>query len=188
MSAVARNAIKWRGDAMQFAKDHVDAGVLRVDDNGCVWREAAIIHGSSRPVKSRRAENVGGKGYLRVSLWVSEERRLCQVMAHRLVYEVLVGPIPDGLEINHKDLNKQNNKPNNLEPVTGLENTRHSWRNGRVKPWSKSSSWRGKPRVTDEQKAEAIRMRRAGARIKDVAKAIGISMTHAQRITTNGCG
>ena len=45
---------------------------------------------------------------------------------HRLVYEIFNGPIPNKMEINHKDSNKQNNCINNLELVTPSENAKHA--------------------------------------------------------------
>jgi hypothetical protein len=42
--------------------------------------------------------------------------------AHRYVYEVLAGPIPDGLTIDHLCLNKPCVNPAHLEPVTLAEN------------------------------------------------------------------
>ena len=43
--------------------------------------------------------------------------------AHRVAYEMLVGPIPDGLTLDHLCRNKACVNPDHLEPVTGVENT-----------------------------------------------------------------
>lgn len=44
------------------------------------------------------------------------------VYVHRLVYEAFKGEIPEGMEIDHIDRNKLNNKPDNLRVVTHIEN------------------------------------------------------------------
>lgn len=44
--------------------------------------------------------------------------------AHRWAYEVLVGPIPDGLELDHLCRVRPCVNPDHLEPVTHLENVR----------------------------------------------------------------
>ena len=44
------------------------------------------------------------------------------VRAHRRVYEMCVGPIPDGLEIDHLCRNPRCINPDHLEPVTHVEN------------------------------------------------------------------
>jgi hypothetical protein len=36
---------------------------------------------------------------------------------HRLAYELMVGPIPDGFDIHHRDGDKLNNAPANLEAI-----------------------------------------------------------------------
>jgi hypothetical protein len=46
--------------------------------------------------------------------------------AHRLFYELLVGPIPAGLEIDHLCRNRSCVRPTHLEPVTHLENMRRA--------------------------------------------------------------
>lgn len=47
-------------------------------------------------------------------------------MAHRISYETFVGPIPEGLQIDHLCRNRSCINPDHLEPVTAKENIRRS--------------------------------------------------------------
>ena len=49
-----------------------------------------------------------------------------QYFIHRLVFECIKGEIPDGMQINHIDSNKQNNCIKNLELMTRSENAKHA--------------------------------------------------------------
>lgn len=54
--------------------------------------------------------------------------------AHRYAYEQLVGPIPDGLQLDHLCKARACVRPDHLEPVTQVENIRRSdLRVGRAK-------------------------------------------------------
>ena len=57
-----------------------------------------------------------GKGYL------ADHCNGTMKYIHRAVYETFIGPIADGLEINHKDGNRQNNNIENLELLSHRDN------------------------------------------------------------------
>jgi hypothetical protein len=64
-------------------------------------------------------------GYLKVSLRKPKNiQRTYRV--HRLVIEAFIGPIPKGMQTNHKNGSRFDNRPENLEIVTLQENVRHS--------------------------------------------------------------
>lgn len=53
-----------------------------------------------------------------------------QVCIHDLVAMAFIGPKPPGFVVNHKNLNKTDNRSCNLEYVTHHENVLHGWENG----------------------------------------------------------
>ena len=59
------------------------------------------------------------RGYGAILADFPDRRMLC---AHRAAYEMLVGPIPDGLQLDHLCRNRPCVNPAHLEPVTGREN------------------------------------------------------------------
>jgi hypothetical protein len=68
---------------------------------------------------------------------------------HRIVWEAFNGPIPDRLEVNHINLNRNDNRLENLELLTHQENVKHAFDIYRQDPNSrqpkgKAGSYRGK--------------------------------------------
>lgn len=154
----------------------VDAGVLRIDDSGRVWR-VAVRRNTSRVVRlaiPRRAESRVG-GYLTVAVSIDGIR--VSAKAHRLVWHCLVGPIPDGLCINHKNGVKDDNRPENLEVVTFSENNTHACRVLGHLPLGPGS------KLSRETASEIRRRRAAGEPRRAVAEAFGVSETTVKNIT-----
>lgn len=114
----------------EFVYRAVQNGDLRIDADGSVWRVSCRrgIKGSAEarsvPCSPRRAEHMTPSGYLTVPAMVAGSRR--QALAHRLVWRHLYGPIPDGLTINHKNGQKDDNSPSNLELATASQQMRHA--------------------------------------------------------------
>lgn len=86
-----------------------------------------------------------------------------RVYAHRWAYEYAVGPIPDGLQLDHLCSNRACVNPDHLEPVTPLENVRRSAGNG-----SKTHCPSGHPYSGDNLRTyRAVRFCRACQRAYD---------------------
>ena len=108
-----------------------------IDFNGCwVWQ---------------RATNGSGYGVMKVK----GKRKY----AHRHYYEQIIGPIPDGLEIDHLCNNPSCVNPVHLEPKTHSENI---------------SRWEHKKLTTEEAKGVRC-LRRLGLSQRSIGKLFGIS-------------
>lgn len=90
-----------------------------------------------------------------------------KVAAHRLFYERYVGPIPDGLEIDHLCRNRKCVNPAHLEAVPRVVNLR-----------------RGSGTILNEDDVRKIRKMWATGkyRRKDIAKMFGIASTTVQQV------
>jgi hypothetical protein len=86
---------------------------MEIDRERGVWSKIALGHPCGC-WEWTGAPNPNGYGYATAG----SKRPL----AHRLVYELLVGPIPDGLQLDHLCRNRLCVNPDHLEPVTAHVN------------------------------------------------------------------
>ncbi len=68
------------------------------------------------------------QGYLKVLLY--RDRNRTTRLVHRLVAMAWLGECPDGMQVNHKNGDKADNRIENLEYVSPSENIQHSFRIG----------------------------------------------------------
>lgn len=107
--------------------DRIKRGA-KIDENGC-WRW-------------QRSIGKEGYGFIAVREYSGAKPR--SRLAHRVSYEQFVGPIPDGLQIDHLCRVRECVNPSHLEPVTGSVNVRRS-------PIHVSKTRRKKPPPTEKE-------------------------------------
>lgn len=110
-----------------------------------------------------------------LSIRLSKDGRLHEKSHHRFIYETLVGPIPEFMEINHKNGVKTDNRLENLELCTHKQNNdrRLFLRRGETVNTAKLT----------ESDVIIIRKRKsAGESSLSLAKEYGVSKTAINRI------
>ena len=109
----------------QVAMYHISVGAIDVDKYGNVWTlKKHYQDGTFRDVTPRIYKTRDDRGYIRIGLYLSN--KYYNIFAHRIVWLFYKGLIPDGLQINHKNGIKDNNRPENLEVVTCQQNIIHA--------------------------------------------------------------
>ena len=84
--------------------------------SGLVFRVKRGNRRAGSPVGCKNAQ-----GY-----WVTTQGKL----VHRIIWELIHGPIPDGLTLDHKDGNPANNKADNLRLATRAQQRMNNKQNG----------------------------------------------------------
>jgi len=110
-----------------FFLDRVRDGSLGITAEGSIVR---LIDRRSNAliVAPRSVEHLNNDGYLCVL--ARFDGRTYSAKSHRIIHRHFLGPIPPGMEINHKNGVKTDNRPVNLECVSRSENQEHAYRLG----------------------------------------------------------
>ena len=114
-----------------------------------------------------RKSRLNSNGYMTISLSRNHvEYTFCE---HRCVWVWHNGEIPDGMEINHIDANRSNNKIENLEIVDHSGNMRHAISIGNFAPCKAEKS--GKAIYTNEEVLAMRALYRNGWSVEDIQNA-----------------
>lgn len=131
-----------------------------VNEIGEVWSVARK--------KKMKQRHPFGTDYLTVSFERSSR------YVHDLIAATFIGPRPAGMNVNHKDGIKGNNRPSNLEYVTKSENMKHAFRIGLQ---SNVGVLHSQAKLTDESVREIRSRVAAGEAGTAVARDMGLSQS-----------
>lgn len=105
-------------------------GVYMISSNGKV-KSLKRIDNNNHPIKEKILTPQKNKyGYYKIILCKNGKQKSFQI--HRLVYETFVGEIPDGMQCNHINEIKTDNRLENLNLMTPKENSNWGTRNERI--------------------------------------------------------
>jgi len=151
-------------------------GVYEVSSRGRVKRIMACQ--GATPGRILRQSNQNG--YLAVTLYKNDVR--VKFAVHILVCSAFHGLAPSiGMHVNHKDANKRNNAPDNLEWVTPQQNVAHAVALGLVGGRSLPGEENGRAKLTRDQVLEIRSLRgKVGQRL--IAAQYGVARSLVQRI------
>ena len=110
-----------------------DFGNIRRKKGQTIYKDGRIANFSEKVLK--KAYNK--KGYEVVYLSVGSVKHT--KLVHRLVALSFIPNTENKATVNHKDLNKLNNTPDNLEWMTNKENMQHAFANGVYKERDKTT-------------------------------------------------
>jgi hypothetical protein len=143
-------------------------------------RNIIIKNGRHRFFKGRLLQlNYDIDGYFMVCLCMPGKTQFsCNV--HKLVAKAFVEGYKEGLVVNHKDGNKENNVSTNLEWVTVAENNKHAIDTGLLNPHKSKpqNSYKGEnhpmSKLLEQDVKEIRKMALEGIPHKEIAKKFGI--------------
>ena len=158
--------------------------IYSVSDRGRIRRNIGKLHAGSGGNNCFAGAILkcaaGVRGYRVVTLYRNTNKKQCYV--HHVVAEAFIGPRQKNLVINHKNGDKTDNRPLNLEWITKAENVRHAFRT-RLMPVGSSNY---KAKLTDEDVRYIRAHYRPGMnRYRDFANIHGVSVGTISKIIRN---
>lgn len=155
-------------DSDKYFLDLVDKKLVRPDfDSGIVYSR---LSGKWKTVGAKQSA-----GYLHMSGGPTRQERN-YILLHRLVWMVANGEVPDGMEVNHKDGNKHNNRLSNLELITRSDNVKHALRTlGKKFGFLSGKPFEKGARTSREKIDEIVAMFKSGIKNRsEIARRTGV--------------
>lgn len=123
------------------------------------------------------APRIKSDGY--VSYHLSFLGKARDAPAHRLVWAAFEGPIPDHLEINHKNSKRSDNRLENLELLTRSQNAAYAFSHNGRKPANnpQRGSRNGSAKLSEADIPEIIRLYDSGLMAWEIAQKYGVTNT-----------
>ena len=160
-------------------------GDLEIAPDGTIWRvrkrgwDRWTQKAISRPCRRTRAEHDAGD-YLQIRAMFDGKRHIA--LAHRLIYRHLHGQIPIDMTINHRDGDKKNNHPENLELASHSEQQVHALNVLKVGRTDQNGERNAMAKLTVSQVAEIRCRRKAGEKLSEIAADYGVTYQAISKI------
>lgn len=117
-----------------------------------------------------------GTGYFGFCINIGNRKNKKYIKTHIAVAFNFVDGYREGLVVNHKDGNKQNNNSENLEWITNAENIQHAAKNGLLKPSNCENHYHSK--FSNEKVNEIRKIYKSGTvMIKELAEKYGVAQS-----------
>lgn len=120
-------------------------------------------------------------GYPMVVLKSRQNGMIRGAACHRLMAEAFLGPIPEGMEVNHRDGIKTNNQLENLELVTRQGNIDHACATGLINNKGERNS---QSKLTAAQVIEIRNLASEKVPSSVIASRFKIRISHVRRLVT----
>ena len=150
---------------------------VTIELKGMTYKVSSLgkIYSKRKELKQR----LNRDGYLEVTVGKTDNRTTMRV--HRII---LMAFDPrdnmEDLEVNHKDYNRTNNKLENLEWITHLQNVRYSSDNGNYKDNS-SGCKNGRAKYTEEEVIYMRKLYDEGNTVMDIVKILFPDLSFSER-------
>jgi hypothetical protein len=164
-------------------------GMFRVSDLGRIQtrtvsagRGGAILGETwkDKPQSFCRCDRYGG-GYFKVGITLGK-RNYKSEYVHRIVAENFIDAIPKGMQVNHIDGNRRNNRVDNLEIVSPSENLKNA---------AARNAWahvQGELRLSEAQADFILAYLREGRSKLSLAKLVGVNRKLIHSVATGQSG
>lgn len=169
-------------DAVLFAEW---LGIFDIRGDGTIWKTGRLAgpFGSQRfgIIRRRRADALTSHYYQ--TRWAVDGIRY-QPMSHRVVFRKFIGCIPADLTINHRNGNKLDNRPSNLELATSKEQSIHAITVlGHIPFGGPQHGANNKNASLTNSDVHEIKTRKeCGERVSMIARRFSISESHCYKI------
>lgn len=144
------------------------------------WEQTIKGNGGTVYTRNKQPKTLkqydNGRGYKFVCLYKNNGKQK-QLLVHRIVAKHFCEGFKEGLHVNHKDGNKENNKSSNLEWVTRSENMLHAVENGLLTPTVKNliEANKARRRKVAQYCKEGERLLQTFNSIREAEDATGVS-------------
>lgn len=179
--------MKSTGQTEEFVYQAVVSGEIQIRKDGSIWRVAIERRNrwndQSRMqiVEPRRIDGAMSAGYRLVK--IMRHGKQVTTGAHRLVWRHFEGKIPVGLTINHKNGNRADNRPSNLELATYSDQQQHSMHVLKTAKCVNQDGEKNHAAKLTEQDVRRIRLLRAnGMKLREIGEVYGIGYKAVSKI------